>query len=308
MPSVKMFLAFAVLALTYTGSLAQTVAGTCDQDDGKYFTDTKSQTYKIKGTLAAPGTHHAYREVAGTPPSPSGSSSPPPPSGSSGSTPPAETSAPATSPPPSSPPPFTPPPAQESLEIVSNPKCGTDAGKGWVADDGENDFQNGCLSIQYMNNPPAPGYTANECILSDGEGPGTTTCEHWFAYTVPPPAQPETDPFPYTLCETVCPFSDGMIYESDHGERFKMSCSKRHGMKVLWTQPAETFDDCMDMCAKIVPCHSVDYQARTKKCYLGGNNGQPSIAAASFASATSIGSGVDKKDEWNGDGSLTGRA
>ncbi|WEW56837.1 hypothetical protein PRK78_002292 [Emydomyces testavorans] len=120
-----------------------------------------------------------------------------------------------------------------------------------------------------MNSPPAPGYIENECVLSDGEGPGTRTCAHWFAYTVPPPATENDDPFPYTLCETVCPFSDGLIYESENGENFRMSCGKRHGTKILWTQPAETFDDCMDICGKVIPCHSVDYQARTKKCYLG---------------------------------------
>jgi hypothetical protein len=73
-----------------------------------------------------------------------------------------------------------------------------------------------------------------------------------YRYTIPPPATADDKPFPYTLCETTCPISDGMIYESDTGENFKMSCSKRHGTAILWTQPAETFDDCMDICGKVL--------------------------------------------------------
>ncbi|KAK2739576.1 hypothetical protein FQN57_006538 [Myotisia sp. PD_48] len=219
-----------------------------------------------------------------------------------------------------------PPPAPSTLDIVQTPKCPDDHDKGWVADDGTHykiackhhsvgttiatltgitsftdclkkcSETNGCISAQYMYSPPAQGYIANECVLSSGEGPGTPGCEHWFAYTVAPPPQPQADPFPYTLCETVCPFSDGLIYESDHGENFRMSCSKRHGMRVLWTQQAETFDDCMDLCAKIVPCHSVDYQARNKKCFMGDKHGDAQIAATGFASATSIGcAGACKK-------------
>jgi hypothetical protein len=71
-------------------------------------------------------------------------------------------------------------------------------------------------------------------------------------YTIAPPATAVDKPFPHTLCETVCPFSDGLIYESDSGENFRMSCSKRHGTTILWTQPAETFDECMDICGKIL--------------------------------------------------------
>ena len=80
------------------------------------------------------------------------------------------------------------------------------------------------------------------------KSPMLTDCR----YTIPPPATADDTPFPYTLCETTCPISDGMIYESETGENFRMSCAKRHGLKVLWTQSTETFDDCMDLCGKVV--------------------------------------------------------
>ncbi|CAG8951326.1 hypothetical protein HYFRA_00008076 [Hymenoscyphus fraxineus] len=150
---------------------------------------------------------------------------------------------------------------------------------------------NGCISVHYIAPPGSPGYTNYQCVLADGEGPGATTCAHWFAYTIDPPATEEDKPFPHTLCETSCPISDGLVYESEGGENFRMSCGKRHGTKILWTSTQETFQDCMDSCGKIVPCHSVDYQARTKKCYYGQHHGEPSVPAPGFSSATSVGCG-----------------
>jgi hypothetical protein len=112
--------------------------------------------------------------------------------------------------------------------------------------------QVGCISAQYMNSPPVSGYTANECVLSDAEGPGKPGCAHWFAYTIAPPATAEDKPFPYALCETACPVSDGMIFESENGENFKMSCAKRHGTAILWTESTPTFADCMNSCGKVL--------------------------------------------------------
>jgi hypothetical protein len=103
-----------------------------------------------------------------------------------------------------------------------------------------------------MNDPPAAGYIANECALSDAEGPGDPICAHWMAYTIPPPATVQDKPYPYTLCTTACPVSDGMIFTSDSGENFKMSCAKRHGTAVLWNESTPTFDDCMNSCGKVI--------------------------------------------------------
>jgi len=69
-----------------------------------------------------------------------------------------------------------------------------------------------------------------------------------------------------------------------------MSCGKRHGTTILFTQgDVATYDDCMEMCGKVVACHSVDYQQRTGKCYMGSAHSGPSIAAPGFQSATSMG-------------------
>jgi hypothetical protein len=113
-------------------------------------------------------------------------------------------------------------------------------------------LQDKCISAQYMNDPPAPNYDANHCVLSDAEGPGAPGCEHWFAYTISPPATAEDKPFPYTLCQTVCPVSDGMVFESDSGENFRISCGKRHGTAILWTESTPTFDACMNSCGKVL--------------------------------------------------------
>jgi hypothetical protein len=43
----------------------------------------------------------------------------------------------------------------------------------------------------------------------------------------------------------------------------------------------------METCATIVPCDSVDYQARTRKCYIGSHHNNPLVIASSFDSAHS---------------------
>lgn len=73
-----------------------------------------------------------------------------------------------------------------------------------------------------------------------------------YRYTVPPPSDSDGDNFPYTLCETACPVSHGMIYESENGESFRMACGTRNDHKLIGTQPAESFDDCMDICGKVL--------------------------------------------------------
>lgn len=45
----------------------------------------------------------------------------------------------------------------------------------------------------------------------------------------------------------------------------------------------------MDACAALVPCHSVDYNKRTKTCYYSNHHGAPTIMAAGFDSAQSMG-------------------
>ncbi len=69
-------------------------------------------------------------------------------------------------------------------------------------------------------------------------------------YTIPPPATAIDSPVPITLCETMCPLSDGTVYESETGENFIVSFAKRHGLRILWSRAAASFKDCMDLCAK----------------------------------------------------------
>ncbi|KAF2673626.1 hypothetical protein BT63DRAFT_451683 [Microthyrium microscopicum] len=106
----------------------------------------------------------------------------------------------------------------------------------------------------------------------------------------PPPVEGiGAEDMPNVLCTTKCPYADGMSYASSYGETFRMDCYKRHGTKVIQATNANSFQDCMELCASMIPCHSVDYQERTKKCYLGSHHGKPTIDAVSFASAHSMG-------------------
>ncbi|MCJ1290265.1 hypothetical protein MMC34_001801 [Xylographa carneopallida] len=80
-----------------------------------------------------------------------------------------------------------------------------------------------------------------------------------------------------------------MTYTTPYGEAFKMDCGKRHGTQILSWMIANNLKECMDACGGFIACHSVDFQYRTKKCYLGAHHGNPSITATGFDSAHSVG-------------------
>lgn len=165
--------------------------------------------------------------------------------------------------------------------------------------------QTRCNSVQF-NARPAPGSISpqGDCIQYGESLEATTKNEQYdFAVQVDPPTHEEDD-FPNQLCTTECPFADGMTYTSSYGESFKMDCGKRHGTKLLTTTKADNFQDCkyllfmlmtsltpegMEMCAALVPCHSVDYQVGKQKCFMGSHHGNPVITASSYRSAQSIG-------------------
>lgn len=127
------------------------------------------------------------------------------------------------------------------------------------------------------------------CSLMSTNQPGDTPCEnHDYAFLIDPPTEPQ-EPEKRTLCSTDCPSADHMQYTSQYGETFKMNCGKRHGTAYLDTIQKDTLKDCMDACAALVPCHSVDYHGRTKKCYLSDHQGEPTIPAPGFSSAYSLG-------------------
>lgn len=68
-----------------------------------------------------------------------------------------------------------------------------------------------------------------------------------------------------------------------------MYCGKRHGTEVIHQDSRETFQDCMDACSRLLPCHSVDYHASSKICYYGKQHSEPQVEASGFASARSVG-------------------
>lgn len=84
------------------------------------------------------------------------------------------------------------------------------------------------------------------------------------SYAIDPPTIEDTD-FTNEVCTTVCPNADGMTHTTAHGETFKMDCGKRHGTMAFEWSYAEDFLQCIETCGALVPCHSVDYQERTKK-------------------------------------------
>ncbi|THC87320.1 hypothetical protein EYZ11_013235 [Aspergillus tanneri] len=118
--------------------------------------------------------------------------------------------------------------------------------------------------------------------------PGDVPCpNHDFAYAVAPPTVPQTTDLT-PRCTTECPGADHRQYTSS-GVVFKMNCGKRHGAEYLGVQDKNSLKDCMDACAELTPCHSVDYHARSKKCYLSNHQGEPTIDAPGFNSAYSLG-------------------
>ncbi|KAH8700409.1 hypothetical protein BGW36DRAFT_357069 [Talaromyces proteolyticus] len=140
----------------------------------------------------------------------------------------------------------------------------------------------GCLAINW-DTP-----NGNGCYLMTSDQPGNVPCpNHDFAYAVAPPTIPQqVDLTP--RCTVECPGADHRQYTRS-GVVFKMNCGKRHGAEYLDTQDKNSLKECMDACAELTPCHSVDYHARSKKCYLSNHQGEPTIDAPGFDSAYSIG-------------------
>ncbi|EGD88003.1 hypothetical protein H112_04482 [Trichophyton rubrum D6] len=91
------------------------------------------------------------------------------------------------------------------------------------------------------------------------------------------------------LCSVECPITDGMIYTTDHGEVYKMSCGKRHVTTPIGGEIVSSLEQCMDTCSSVLQCHSVDYHSRTKKCYQSNHQSDPTIQASGFASEHSLG-------------------
>ncbi|KAL8856238.1 MAG: hypothetical protein Q9178_007155 [Gyalolechia marmorata] len=128
------------------------------------------------------------------------------------------------------------------------------------------------------------------CYLMKEAKPGDTKCvAHDFAYSIDPPVFPQANSADFVLCSTDCPSADGMTYSSRHGETFRMSCGKRHGAVPIFQEAQKSLRDCMNACAAILACHSVDYYQKTGACYYSDRHGEPQIDAPGFQSAHSMG-------------------
>ncbi|EFR00917.1 hypothetical protein MGYG_03920 [Nannizzia gypsea CBS 118893] len=205
-----------------------------------------------------------------------------------------------------------------TFETTTAPNCDADNGKVYEAADGSwfkiecvthnwfTSTKNRVSSTSYQNCvdqcSSTPGCDAvnfekanGNCDLMQGpydpNDPATKNvpCQnHHFAYTIDPP----TYPAPVqkkTLCSVECPDADGMIYTTDHGEVFKMTCGMRHGTSPIGGAIVNSLKECMDECSAVLQCHSVDYHPRTRKCYQSNHQSDPSIQASGFASAHSLG-------------------
>lgn len=68
-----------------------------------------------------------------------------------------------------------------------------------------------------------------------------------------------------------------------------MECGKRHGTDSFRDEVQPTYRDCIDACANIPKCSSVDYSNRTLTCSYGTHSGAPPVIAPGYYSAYSLG-------------------
>lgn len=112
-------------------------------------------------------------------------------------------------------------------------------------------------------------------------------------------------------CSTECPDADGQVYTAKNKQvkfssfftmltvpatyrltRFKMfqlDCQKRHGTAWFGKLDASSLKECTEACASYIGCQSVDFHARTNKCYLGKRTSKPTLEASGWATAYSLG-------------------
>lgn len=206
-------------------------------------------------------------------------------------------------------------PIQQNVQITTTPNCNSDNDKVYEAADGSW-FKLQCVTHNWYtsnkNRITASSYQdcVDKCSTTDGceaityehangacdimQGPydpnsQSVPCNnHHFAYAIDPPTYPAAVE-KRTLCSVECPEADGMIYTTDHGEVYKMSCGKRHGTTPIGGEIVNSLKECMDACSSVLQCHSVDYHPRTKKCYQSNHQSDPTVQASGFASAHSLG-------------------
>ncbi|KAK8867590.1 pan domain containing protein [Apiospora arundinis] len=117
------------------------------------------------------------------------------------------------------------------------------------------------------------------------------------AATVEEPPTIEAADDEVVLCSTECPHAHGQTFDTPSGERFRMSCCKRHGVKTIGQDHMPSLKACMSACGTVPACQSVDWHQATGICYFGKHSGEPNINVAGWSSAYSIGcAGACKKE------------
>ncbi|THC87934.1 hypothetical protein EYZ11_012617 [Aspergillus tanneri] len=181
-------------------------------------------------------------------------------------------------------------------DIVDNPACPRDQGKAVIGHDGthfmlqcctkkrpganqvgrlthvqsKKDCVNKCLSttyptcdsVEYDNSKKTcTFFTLGDFSTEDAGG----DLKDWL-YFINPPARPAPDNITH-MCSTDCPAAHVPFKEE----------------KTL------TYRDCLDGCAKLPKCLSIDWSSRTKMCYYGKHSGAAPIVAPAYNSAYSFG-------------------
>ncbi|KAK6351455.1 hypothetical protein TWF718_004615 [Orbilia javanica] len=142
-------------------------------------------------------------------------------------------------------------------------------------------LKDGCKAVNY----DAPNGKGCYLMGEGGLGPNTVDCPiHHYAFIVDPPTQPAPDDMTI-LCSTECPHANHNTYNTIFGSAFRIVCDRRHATPHILTEGQASFKDCMNACARMNGCDSVDYHERTKTCYYSNHKGYPPVEAKGYSSA-----------------------
>ncbi|CEL10605.1 hypothetical protein ASPCAL13722 [Aspergillus calidoustus] len=204
-----------------------------------------------------------------------------------------------------------------SYEVVDTPSCPKNHDKVYVAPDGswfrlQCDFHgwyapathieaasyheclNKCSEVEGCGAIVWDHLNGKTCSLMFGAGvvskAGDTPCpNHDYAYLIDPPTAEQQDDM-IILCSGQCPWAQGQHLPTAFGRVFRATCGMRHGTAYIAPPlTKETLKECVDACAAVLACHSVDYHERNRRCYLSNHQGEPTIPAAGFSSAYDVG-------------------
>ncbi|KAF3135462.1 hypothetical protein TWF703_006006 [Orbilia oligospora] len=145
--------------------------------------------------------------------------------------------------------------------------------------------KDGCKAVNF-DAPNGKG-----CYLM-GEGGLTNKAvdcpNHHYAFLVDPPTQPAANDMT-VMCSTECPYANHNTYNTIFGSAFRIVCNRRHATPHILSEGQASFKDCMNACAGINGCDSVDYHERSKTCYYSNHKGYPPVEATGYSSAWNVG-------------------